>query len=650
MSVDTIKKTFENTTQYARNFYKLPLRRHFKSRFPALNVKRRNEAVATDTIWADVPAFQDGSKCAQLFVGRESLVTDCYGMKTDGEFGNTLEDNIRRRGAMDKLISDRAQSEVSKKVHDILRAYRIEDWQSEPHQQNQNYAERRIQDVKTTTNRIMDRTGAPACMWLLCILYVCYLVNRTWNETIGAIPLRKLSGHTPDISALMQFAFWDKVYFAVDNKFPSELPEEHAHVVGIAEHVGDALTYILFNPKTDRLIYRSAVRPATGPKNLRLASLGGETATKPVVHTRTENYGSPSDYHAKSFDPDELIGRIYLKDPTDEGERFRARISRKIIEHDENNQELIKFLVTVDQATQDEILSYGELLDIIERQHQEEMDDTERMWTFKGITAHEGPLSRTHPSYNGCEYNIMVQWENGTITTEPQNVIAADDPVTCAMYAKTNGLLDTPGWKRFKRLATREKKMLRMVNQARMKSVRRAPIYQFGLRIPRSTQDAYALDKENGNAYWTTAMKLELAQLDDYDVFEDKGLGPSNLPKEYQRIRVHFVFAVKHDGRHKARLVAGGHLTQIPTESVYSGVVSLRSLRLVVFLAELNGLDLMQADIGNAYLEAYTKEKVFFIAGPEFGELEGHVLVIRKALYGLRSSGARFHEKLADSL
>ena len=218
------------------------------------------------------------------------------------------------------------------------------------------------------------------------------------------------------------------------------------------------------------------------------------------------------------------------------------------------------------------------------------------------------------------------------------------------MYAKTNGLLDTPGWKRFKRLATREKKMLRMVNQARMKSVRRAPIYQFGLRIPRSTQDAFALDKENGNTYWTTAMKLELAQLDDYDVFEDKGLGPSNLPKEYQRIRVHFVFAVKHDGRHKARLVAGGHLTQIPTESVYSGVVSLRSLRLVVFLAELNGLDLMQADIGNAYLEAYTKEKVFFIAGPEFGELEGHVLVIRKALYGLRSSGARFHEKLADSL
>ena len=58
----------------------------------------------------------------------------------------------------------------------------------------------------------------------------------------------------------------------------------------------------------------------------------------------------------------------------------------------------------------------------------------------------------------------------------------------------------------------------------------------------------------------------------------------------------------------------------------------------------------MVGDIGNAYLEAYTKEKVYIIAGPEFGEREGHTLVIRKALYGLRSSGARFHDRLADTL
>jgi len=69
-----------------------------------------------------------------------------------------------------------------------------------------------------------------------------------------------------------------------------------------------------------------------------------------------------------------------------------------------------------------------------------------------------------------------------------------------------------------------------------------------------------------------------------------------------------------------------------------------------VFLAELNDLDIWATDIGNAYLEAETQEKVFIIAGPEFGKLEGHTLIIVKALYGLRTSGLRWHERLADCL
>jgi hypothetical protein len=61
------------------------------------------------------------------------------------------------------------------------------------------------------------------------------------------------------------------------------------------------------------------------------------------------------------------------------------------------------------------------------------------------------------------------------------------------------------------------------------------------------------------------------------------------------------VFDVKHDGRCKARLVADGHLTD---ESVYSGVVSLRGFRLVMFLDELNNLEVWATDVSNAYLEA----------------------------------------------
>ena len=76
----------------------------------------------------------------------------------------------------------------------------------------------------------------------------------------------------------------------------------------------------------------------------------------------------------------------------------------------------------------------------------------------------------------------------------------------------------------------------------------------------------------------------------------------------------------------------------------------LCGLRLVLFLAELNGLDTWATDIGNAYLEAKTTELVYIIAGPEFGILEGHFLKIVKALYGLKLSGKRWHERLSDVL
>jgi hypothetical protein len=119
------------------------LKRAFKSANPALNVHRRNESVACDYIYADTPAIDDGATAAVLFVGTETLVTDIYGVKNDRQFVNTLEDNIRQRGAPNKLISDRAQVEVSNKVLDILRTFFISAWRSEPHQQQQNPAERR---------------------------------------------------------------------------------------------------------------------------------------------------------------------------------------------------------------------------------------------------------------------------------------------------------------------------------------------------------------------------------------------------------------------------------------------------------------------------------------------------------------------------
>ena len=190
-----------------------------------------------------------------------------------------------------------------------------------------------------------------------------------------------------------------------------------------------------------------------------------------------------------------------------------------------------------------------------------------------------------------------------------------------------------------------------MVNQAKLRSFNTAPRYKNGFEVPRTYEQAVRLDEKNNNTKWQDAAALERQQINEYNAFIDKGHHTKTAaPSGYKKIRVHFVFDVKHDGRHKARLVADGHLTDIPLESVYSGVVSLRGFRLVLFLAELNDLELWATDIGNAYLEAFTSEKVYIIAGPEFKELEGHILIISKALYGLRSSGARWHERFADCI
>jgi hypothetical protein len=71
---------------------------------------------------------------------------------------------------------------------------------------------------------------------------------------------------------------------------------------------------------------------------------------------------------------------------------------------------------------------------------------------------------------------------------------------------------------------------------------------------------------------------IELGQIDEYVTFINKGHHTKvSPPNGFKKIRVHLVFDIKHDGRHKARLVADGHLTDILLDSVYSGVVSLIS-------------------------------------------------------------------------
>mgnify|MGYP006357956311 FL=1 len=643
LSIETIKKTFAKTTQFASLPNVTILKKRYKSPYPALNIPRRDEDIATDFVYADTPAVDNGAVGAQLFVGCSTQVTTAYGCKTDKEFVNCLEDEIRRRGAPNRLISDSARAQISKKVVSILRALCIGDWQSEPKQQHQNPAERRIQTVKMRTNVVMDRTGAPDNTWLLCLLYVCYLLNYTYCENIKDVPMRKLNGSTPDISPLLRFYFWQEVYYKIDDAdFPSQSREAKGHFVGFSEHVGHALTYKILTIDTNKVIHRSNVRPVNESDfNKRIETLSASDLPKnPVLKSKVDITSGEESTKPAIFNPQELVGRSFLMDVQDNGERHRATIVEVLEDHETNvklNPTRLKFRVSVNNEQYEDMLTYAKVVDYINND-----DECDVIWKFKRIISHHIPKGEN-------QYYVKIEWETGEVTDEPLSQIARDSPAECALYAQENNLLDTPGWKRFKRMATRHKKLLRMVNQAKLSSFRHATKYMFGYEIPKNYKHALLLDKQNGNTKWQDAIQLEIIQLHDYATFKDLGRGTS-VPAGFRKITVHFVFAVKHDGRHKARLVAGGHLTLVPVDSVYSGVVSLRGLRIVIFLAELNGLTLWSTDVGNAYLESETKESVCFIAGPEFGELEGHLLLIVKALYGLRSSGQRWHDRLYDAL
>jgi len=212
--VEKTKRTFAATTQNAASIvYGPKANQTLKSPNPALNIRRRKEAVATASLFADLPAVDTpGYAGAQIFVGRSSLLTDCYGFCSVSKFPNTLLDNIRERGAMETLISDHANYEMSARVKDILQSLMIGHWKSEPYYQHQNFAEHRWGHVKSNLEWLMAFLDVDPDCWLLALNYVCSVMNLTTEKILGwRTPQEVATGETPDICILLYFMFWDIV-------------------------------------------------------------------------------------------------------------------------------------------------------------------------------------------------------------------------------------------------------------------------------------------------------------------------------------------------------------------------------------------------------------------------------------------------------
>ena len=267
-NLDTLKATFKATTQLGTRgaVEGFNLRDRIIAPNPVLSIPRRHEDVATDTLYSRTPAIDDGSTAAQFFIGRRSHFRSITPLGTsDKQFAYRLMDEIRKYGAMDRLISDNAKAQISSRVKDILRTFSIKDWTSEPHKGNQNFAERGWKDTKTKVNNLLNSSGAPANTWLLALGYICFVQNHTAVKSLGnRTPIEWLLGYTPDITVLLQFQFWEPVYYAkYDGKFPADSTECLGRFVGIAECVGNAMTFRILTEER-KVINRAVVRTATG--------------------------------------------------------------------------------------------------------------------------------------------------------------------------------------------------------------------------------------------------------------------------------------------------------------------------------------------------------------------------------------------------
>ena len=328
---------------------------------------------------------------------------------------------------------------------------------------------------------------------------------------------------------------------------------------------------------------------------------------------------------------------------------------------------------------------------------EDERDDGQINWEADGLE-NDDQLNISEELSNlsigdeeDTEFHSFVgyKWESGVLILEvklqlgklfeaPFGLIKKDRPVELARFIRENVVESKRGgwyekWsksvlKNANRTLRRMHRMYRtdrisrMVNMLNVKELNMRRISRnkrvtkqkkrtkYGISVPNSVKEALELDIINKNTLWGDAMVKEMMALEKAKVFT---YFPPNhkMGAEYQFCPLRMIFDVKQeDLRRKARMVAGGHVINATMYESYASVVQIRTIRLLETIAMNEDLKFMTGDIGNAFVQAFTNEKVYSIAGQEFGKKKGCTIVIKKALYGLSTSARQWNLTLGDSI
>jgi hypothetical protein len=277
----------------------------------------------------------------------------------------------------------------------------------------------------------------------------------------------------------------------------------------------------------------------------------------------------------------------------------------------------------------------------------EEIVDHQRLPTAMKLSDQKNVHSnrKTYLKRSTVGWQLCCQWKDGSMSWENLADLKESHPIETAKYAEILGIDHEPAFNWWVPHVLRKRdRIISLISKWNPCYLKRT--HKFGIELPKTIKEALELDKKNGNTFWANAIAKEMKGVCvTFKILLDR----QSAPIGYQKIPCYMIFDIKmKDFRHKARLVAGGHMTKAPATITYASVVSRETVCIALLMAALNDLDVKVGDVLNAYITAPITEKVWTVLGPEFGIDASKSAIIMHTLYGLKSAGAVFCVHLAS--
>jgi hypothetical protein len=343
-----------------------------------------------------------------------------------------------------------------------------------------------------------------------------------------------VTGHTPDISHLMYFDFYQPVFYYDENAVYPEARERVGRWLGPAHDVGQALCYWVVT-STGTVLARSTVRavPVTDLKTdvkliADIAVMDRNLAKKygPVGYLDTVENGGDCDQH---WDAKVHREGEFSEQPEDRLAGVRVHLLRNA----PHNSATVKPLATVlgrkrdahgnpvsqvdglvthpvyDVQFDDGNIEQHTINAITTSLYDSVEGDSREWYTFDRIIDHELRESIGDDGVTQQVWWLQVLWEGDKVTWERMADMRHMDMSAVAQYAIEHNIQHHPAFAKWVRYAIKKKD--RLIKQVLKR--KRHNWYKYGIEVPRSMAEAVAIDKKNNNTLWQDAVKKEMTNV-----------------------------------------------------------------------------------------------------------------------------------------